>query len=175
MSIALYTGVNDALQMTRSPATGAFFDCNVLFMRTGTHLGQLAHVEEVMEFCGGRQHLGLNLVPQRDCERHQLGCHVDNLRAEGGGIKSALVQKQKDSHFSSLVRAIEYHCICSSAGSQNQNRTCFPPVNCIQDLSVHAKKQFEGRVMDRQCVRVGRSKKRIEGPTYPCTYQLPPI
>lgn len=60
------------------------------------HLGQLPHVEQVMEFRRGRQHLGLNFVPERNGERHQLGCHVHNLGAEGCRIKSPLVQKYRN-------------------------------------------------------------------------------
>jgi hypothetical protein len=37
------------------------------------HLGELAHVEEVVELGGRGQHLGLDLVPQRDGHGHQLG------------------------------------------------------------------------------------------------------
>ena len=38
---------------------------------TCAYLGEVAHVEEIVELCGGRQHLGLDPLPELHGRRHQ--------------------------------------------------------------------------------------------------------
>ena len=56
------------------------------------YLGQLTHVEEVVEFGRCWQHLCRDLVPQRHSEGHQLLCHVCHLLTEVVRIKATLKQ-----------------------------------------------------------------------------------
>ena len=60
------------------------------------HLRQLAHVEEVVELCGRRQHLGLNLVPERDRHGHQLLRQLGRLGGHDLGVEPPLDEGSED-------------------------------------------------------------------------------
>ena len=59
----------------------------------GIYLRQLSHVEEVVEFGRGRQHLALDLVPESNGHWHQLGSNIHHLLLIDVWIKATLYMR----------------------------------------------------------------------------------